>query len=64
MTNQCGPGDPCHRCEKRKNKANGPHPQLACDRTPLWDLLEFFLPCKNAKHHRLVDHTDTIKQLN
>lgn len=41
---KCGPGDPCHRCEKRKNKANGPHPQLACDRTPLWDLLEFFLP--------------------
>ncbi|GME24700.1 Fungal zn binuclear cluster domain containing protein [Neofusicoccum parvum] len=48
----CGPGDPCHRCEKRKNKANGPHPQLACDRTPLWDLLEFFLPSQLTDLHK------------
>ncbi|KAK7625846.1 hypothetical protein IWX50DRAFT_439593 [Phyllosticta citricarpa] len=45
LTNlQCGEGDPCPRCAKRCNKANGPHPQLACDRTPLWELVEYFLP--------------------
>ncbi|KAH7062049.1 hypothetical protein B0J12DRAFT_564300 [Macrophomina phaseolina] len=49
---KCGPGDPCHRCEKRKHKANGPHPQLACDRTPLWDLLEFFLPSQLTDLHK------------
>ncbi|KAF2142119.1 uncharacterized protein K452DRAFT_298115 [Aplosporella prunicola CBS 121167] len=47
----CGHGDPCQRCEKRKNRPNGPHPQLPCDRTPLWELLEYFLPsCMTELH--------------
>ncbi|KAK8255241.1 hypothetical protein HDK77DRAFT_27056 [Phyllosticta capitalensis] len=59
---KCGEGDPCPRCAKRCNKANGPHPQLACDRTPLWELVEYFLPSIMTSIHTQQALKDFVYQ--